>query len=103
MITDLAPCLNRPRHHPVRRLSRIVGGAVAVTAVLVVSLSAVAYGGDGGMQTVTVRPGDTLWTIASTRYPGDADVRGRIDEILSANHLTTVDVRPGQQLVLPEP
>jgi LysM repeat protein len=48
---------------------------------------------------VTVRPYDTLWSIAQRNYGGD--VRDAIWRIERANHLAGADVRAGQQLVLP--
>jgi LysM repeat protein len=48
---------------------------------------------------VTVRPYETLWTIAQQHYAGD--VRDAIWRIEQANHLRSADVRVGQKLVLP--
>jgi nucleoid-associated protein YgaU len=49
---------------------------------------------------VVVRPGDTLWSIATT-VAGDDDVRGVVDRIEQLNHLTGAALRPGQVLQLP--
>jgi nucleoid-associated protein YgaU len=49
---------------------------------------------------VTVRAGDSVWTIAAQRYPG-ADTRDKVGEILAANGLHDPLVRPGQQLRVP--
>jgi len=46
---------------------------VAALAVMV-ALSRVAQGGEAAA-TVVVQPGDTLWTIAAARYPGDEPTR----------------------------
>jgi nucleoid-associated protein YgaU len=48
---------------------------------------------------VTVRPHQTLWTIAAGHYGGD--VRDAIWRIEQANHLGGADIRVGQTLVLP--
>jgi LysM repeat protein len=48
---------------------------------------------------ITVRPNDSLWSIARTHYAGD--VREAIWRIERANHLPGADVRAGQRLVLP--
>jgi predicted Zn-dependent protease len=53
----------------------------------------------GNRQVVTVRPYQTLWTIAAAHYGGD--VRDAIWRIERANHLPGADVRAGQRLVLP--
>ena len=68
-------------------------------AVLVWSASARSTPAHGAKQVVTVRPYDSLWSIAQRRYGGD--VRDAIWRIERANHLATADVRAGQQLVLP--
>jgi nucleoid-associated protein YgaU len=57
-------------------------------------------GGGGAYQTMTVAPGDTLWTIAVSRYP-DADPRRKVGEIERANGLAGPAIEPGQRLRLP--
>lgn len=57
-------------------------------------------GGGGAYQTVTVAPGDTLWTIAANHYP-DADPRQKVGEIERANGLAGPAIEPGQRLKLP--
>ena len=52
--------------------------------------------------TVTVHPGDTLWSIASANT-GDNDVQETIDRITAANHLATATLQPGQRLRIPTP
>jgi nucleoid-associated protein YgaU len=49
---------------------------------------------------VTVAPGDTLWGIASRRYP-DADVRQKVYEIQQLNGLRGPTIMAGQRLRLP--
>jgi nucleoid-associated protein YgaU len=53
----------------------------------------------GAKQVVTVKPYDTLWSIAEQHYGGD--VRAAIWRIERANHLAGADIRAGQRLVLP--
>jgi len=50
--------------------------------------------------TITVRPGDTLWEIASSVRP-ERDARGAVAELRELNHLTGYDLQPGQVLTLP--
>jgi LysM repeat protein len=52
-------------------------------------------------ETVTVQPGDTLWGIASLRYPG-ADVRQKVYEIERLNDLGGPTIVAGQRLRVPE-
>jgi nucleoid-associated protein YgaU len=51
-------------------------------------------------ETVTVTPGDTLWDIASSRYPG-ADVRQKVFEIEQLNGLSGPAIEAGQRLRVP--
>src|SRR5437016_2328630 len=55
---------------------------------------------DGSAQTVTVAPGDTLWGIASERYPG-ADARLKVEQIERLNGLDQPAIVPGQRLKVP--
>jgi LysM repeat protein len=80
--------------HMFVRIVIIVG--IAVLAWSAVARSSQAH---GARQVVTVRPYDTLWSIAERNYGGD--VRDAIWRIERANHLAGADVRAGQQLVLP--
>jgi LysM repeat protein len=50
--------------------------------------------------TVTVAPGETLWDIASSRYPG-ADPRQKVFEIEQLNGLSGPGIEAGQHLRLP--
>jgi Tfp pilus assembly protein FimV len=54
----------------------------------------------GGGTWITVRPGQTLWAIASAHYP-QTDPRQSIYDIQAANHLGTVTIYPGERLLLP--
>jgi nucleoid-associated protein YgaU len=72
---------------------------IAGLAVLVWSAVARSSQAHGAKQVVTVRPYDTLWSIAQHHYGGD--VRDAVWRIERANHLQGADVRAGQRLVLP--
>ena len=50
--------------------------------------------------TVTVAPGDTVWSLA-TRLAGGGDVRALVSEIIEVNSLDSVDVATGQKLRIP--
>jgi Tfp pilus assembly protein FimV len=52
--------------------------------------------------TVTVQPGDTLWSIASTHTSASGDVQETIDAISAANHLQASMLQPGERLRIPE-
>ena len=68
-------------------------------AVLVWSAAARSSQAHGAKQVVTVKPYDTLWSIASSHYGGDP--RGAIYRLEERNGLTGTVVQPGQKLVLP--
>jgi hypothetical protein len=102
---DFAPArrgLRRSRRS-LRRDPLLVAAALHCAVVFMLLLGQAVYGGTSvGGQTVQVQPGQTLWSIAAQRYPGD-DVRSRVDQIIDANHLTGGAVQAGQTLVLPAP
>lgn len=68
-------------------------------AVLIWSITARTSQAHGAKQVVTVKPYDTLWSIAQSHYGGD--VRDAIWRIERANHLSGADVNIGERLVLP--
>jgi nucleoid-associated protein YgaU len=68
-------------------------------AVLLWSVAARSSQAHGPRQVVTVKPYDTLWSIAQRRYGGD--VRDAVWRIERANHLSGADISVGQRLVLP--
>jgi len=68
-------------------------------ASVVVAVVARQSSGAGHQQTVTVRPGDTLWSIAIAHYAGDP--REGVWKIQHRNHLAGNTIQPGERLVLP--
>ena len=72
---------------------------LVAVAVLVWSGTTHSSQAHGRKQVVTVKPYDTLWSIAQLHYAGDP--RAAIWRIEKANHLAGADVSVGQQLVLP--
>jgi len=74
---------------------------VAALLFLSVACARAAWGDTpAAYATVTVGPGDTVWSIAAERYPG-ADTRDKVGEILAANGLHDALLRPGQRLRVP--
>jgi Tfp pilus assembly protein FimV len=53
-------------------------------------------------QTVTIRPGDTVWSVAERKTPTGGDVQAMVDQIIGANHLATASVTVGQRLRVPQ-
>jgi nucleoid-associated protein YgaU len=86
-----------PWKKPARQLALGAGVVVA----LGMGFAQVVHGSaPSTYETVTVGPGDTLWGIASDRYPG-ADVREKVGEIEAANGLSSPLVLTGQKLKVP--
>ncbi|WP_164704665.1 LysM peptidoglycan-binding domain-containing protein [Blastococcus litoris] len=96
----------RPRLRLTRRARRLaVVMALACGVALGSWLGPLVAGGEGGLRlagesSIVVRPGDTLWSIASA-VEGEGDVRALIDEIQALNGLQGSVLVPGQTLVLP--
>ena len=72
---------------------------LAAIAVLVWSAVARSTQAHGVKQVITVRPTDTLWSIAERHYAGN--VEAAIWRIEQANHLPGADIAVGEKLVLP--
>ena len=86
--------------YPRPRRRRGWGRVVVLAAVLLVATGRLAYGsGPMASDTVVVRPGDTVWSIAAGRFSGDP--RPYVAAILVANHLGSPALRPGQTLRIP--
>ncbi|HUK95341.1 MAG TPA: LysM peptidoglycan-binding domain-containing protein [Gaiellaceae bacterium] len=72
---------------------------VAVLALVAWAVVARASQGAGHATRYTVRPGDTLWSIAAAHYAGDP--RDGVWKIQHENHLGATLIRPGERLLLP--
>jgi hypothetical protein len=99
------------------RLTRRGRVVVAVLAVAVIAAIALAVGlaaaggaqaanhgqpgaGYQGMHQIVVRPGQTLWSIASAAEPA-ADPRDVVQQIMTANAMTGTTITAGQLLWVP--
>ena len=54
----------------------------------------------GALEFVTVQPGDSLWDLADQHGP-DQDPRDWIARVVQLNALESIELTPGQQIVLP--
>lgn len=88
----------------------VLGRRVLVVAVFVLAAALGALGGtlvSGSAQisqevaTVTVLPGDTLWSVAVGSGVATDDVRDLVAEIMTLNGLSDAVIVPGQVLVVP--
>lgn len=99
-IVDLGPAHRVPRGRP-RGLSGVLLVAGVAASIGWAALAGLGTGvAPAAADTVVVRPGNSVWSIAASHYPGD-DVRARVAEILAVNHLSSATIQPGETLVLP--
>ncbi len=92
--------LKRPRPSHTSQVRRLAIG-LALLCLLTFVLARSAFGGaPGAYETVTVQPGDTVWSIAAEHYP-QSDTRVKVDEIERDNSLFGPELHPGQRLKLP--
>lgn len=76
----------------------LVGAALVWLAALSAPRPPSPEGADAGSpRVVTVRPGDTLWSIAARVAP-DTDPLAEVAALQRANHLSGVLLQPGQRL-----
>jgi len=84
------------RVHGLGRWVLVTGALIAAS----LALARVATGDTAPVEQVVVQPGDTLWSIAATRYPAD-DPRERVDAIERLNGLSSPMIVVGETLLLP--
>jgi nucleoid-associated protein YgaU len=73
--------------------------ALAGAVLVVWSIAARPSGAHGPKTYYRVKPYDTLWSIAQSRYGGD--VRNAVWQIQQANRLGGSGIAPGERLLLP--
>lgn len=89
---------------------RVIAFLASVPAVIALSIAIVSGGGAlasgegsapaGTFETVTVMPGETLWSIAQSVAP-EADPRDVVDAIMRLNALPSGQLDAGQKISLP--
>jgi len=100
----------RTRLRLTRRGRRVIAALAALPAVAALTAALVVGGGaafaakDAGapvhFRTVTVEPGQSLWSIAEDVAP-HADPRDVVGAIMRLNALESVTLDPGQELAIP--
>ena len=89
---------------------RVLAGLASVPAVAALGIAIVSGGGAlataetgasaDAFETVTVLPGDSLWSIARDVAPA-ADPRDVVDDIMNLNALSSAVLDAGQSLAIP--
>ncbi|MCK6081873.1 LysM peptidoglycan-binding domain-containing protein [Microbacterium sp. EYE_5] len=109
---DAAPSFVAPRTRLriTTRGRRVLAGLVAVPAVVALGIGILSGGGAlasgepgasaQSFETVTVLPGDSLWTIAQDVAPS-YDPRDVVDDIVRLNALSSSVVDAGQSIAIP--
>ena len=81
---------------------RLIGFLAALLVFFALALGLAHASSSAGPEgRYVVRPGDTLWEIATARYDGDP--REAIWRIKDRNELSTSTIVPGTVLALPAP
>ena len=99
----------RPAPMQLTRRGRIVVGTLVALPIVIgayfIGMGSTSAGADSvqsvtNFETVTVMPGDTLWSIAQDVAP-NADAQVVVAGIEELNQLDTLTVQPGQKLAIP--
>jgi hypothetical protein len=97
---EIVGYLSRVRRSEIYRRRRL--GALLVASTIVYYLYASAgAGADPASTSYLVRPGDTLWEVATEHYSPSQDPRAAIEAIRRENGLDGYVIRPGTRLELP--
>ena len=86
-------------------LSILIGGGYAMSAGAGDQQISTTQNLNGKYVTVTVAPGETLWSILTKFTSGEngGDTRSLVDQVISINSLPGADVEAGQKLRIPLP
>lgn len=106
---SLTAAATRPAPMRLTRRGRILVGTLVALPIIVgayfIGMGSSSAGADSvqstvSFETVTVMPGDTLWSIAQSVAP-NADAQAVIAAIEELNQLETLTLQPGQKLAIP--
>lgn len=81
---------------------RRAGAVVAIAAFALFLHAAAGADAESEAELHTVRPGDTLWEVATEKYPPTEDPRVTVERIRHDNELDGYTIHPGQVLELPD-
>lgn len=78
-----------------------LGALSLAVAVPVLSTTTIHAAAPVRYSTVTVRPGDNIWSLAEARSSDGADIQDVVDNIIAVNHIGPGGLTPGQQIRVP--
>ena len=92
------------RHPAVWAFILVLAAAIIFTGVLAVGASSPRRSESGNMvryfETITVKPGDSLWSIAETYRGDDYSLQGYIRELREMNDISGDTIYAGQRLLI---
>ncbi|OZG67373.1 LysM peptidoglycan-binding domain-containing protein [Bifidobacterium eulemuris] len=81
----------------------LLAAALTWAGISVVSpVPAHSEAGATAVSSYIVRPGDTLWSYASSITPAGQDVSNTVDELIELNDLESGALQAGQRIVVPQ-
>jgi hypothetical protein len=89
-----------------RRMSLMPAVAMAALSALIaipaLSQSRLYAAAPEHFSAVTVRAGESLWSIADRYTPAGGNVQETVDQIMAVNHLRDATIEPGEHLTIPQ-
>jgi len=92
---------HKRRHYNYRRIGLLSLVAVVALGLLISPLGLTSDNEEASVTNVSVAHGDTLWKLARTHGPDNADPRRTVSRITRLNHLQDSVIRPGDVLLIP--
>ena len=93
--------IRRKRRYNYRRIGLLSLLTVTAVALLISPLGLTSNGDHDSVVSISVAHGDTLWKLARTHGPDNADPRRTVSRIARLNHLGDSTIRPGDVLLIP--
>ncbi len=79
----------------------IIGAIIFFSALTVINADFAIADSKDSYITYVVKPGDTLWEIATSEMDANVDVRKSVYIIEETNKISSADLKPGMELIIP--
>jgi LysM repeat protein len=76
-------------------------GALSLAVTLPALSSTVHAAAPVAYTTITIHPGQSLWSVAESKTAATGDVQATVDQIIATNHLAGANLQVGQRLRVP--